>query len=66
MKKIAILGAGESGVGTAILAKKKDIKFLFLTKEQLIKNIRKFFYIMIFFLKRESIQELKFLMRTWL
>ena len=26
MKKIAILGAGESGVGTAILAKKKGYK----------------------------------------
>jgi hypothetical protein len=27
--KIVILGAGESGVGTAILGKKKVLKFLF-------------------------------------
>jgi hypothetical protein len=31
--RLVILGGGESGVGTAILGKKKDMKFLYLISE---------------------------------
>ena len=41
MKKIAILGAGESGVGTAILAKKKGYKVFVSDKGTIDKNYKK-------------------------
>ena len=46
MKRLVILGGGESGVGAAILGKQKGYEILFQTAEVLQKNIKKFFYIM--------------------
>ncbi len=44
-KKVVVLGAGESGVGAAILAKKKGLE-VFQIVQQLQKRIKKFFQIM--------------------
>jgi hypothetical protein len=37
---IAILGAGESGTGAALLAQKKGLNVWFLTKDSYMKNIQ--------------------------
>ena len=56
--KIVILGAGESGVGTAILGKKKGFEVFVSDSGKIKKNTNKFFYIMRLIGKKKFIQSL--------
>lgn len=42
MKNITILGGGESGIGAALLAKKKNIIFFYLITDLLKMNINNY------------------------
>jgi len=41
MKRIVILGSGESGTGAAILAKNMALMYLYQIKEQYLKNTKR-------------------------
>ena len=46
MKRLVILGGGESGVGTALLGKEKGYDVFVSDKGKIKENIKKFLYIM--------------------
>jgi len=58
--QITILGAGESGVGAAVLAKKNNFNVFVSDNGQINKSIKTFFYSMILNLKKENIQQFDF------
>lgn len=60
MKRLVVLGGGESGVGTALLGKEKGYEVFVSDRGEIKKNIKKFLYIMRLNGKKESIQSLEY------
>ena len=57
-KKIVILGAGESGAGSAVLAKKQGFDVFVSDKGQIKENIRRFLIIIRLSGKKELIMKI--------
>ncbi len=60
MKRLVVLGAGESGVGTAILGKQKGFEVFVSDKGKIKKSTKTFLNILELIGKKRSIPRIKF------